>query len=176
MSDSEIESFKRDLDLRQYASAAGYEIDKRESSRNSSVMRHSNGDKIIIKRGADGHYLYFSVREASDSGSIIDFIQHRQNMNLGAVRKELRSWINRPIASLPSFPHLESTSKDRLRVETEYSRMKEARRHAYLEVERCLPASLLSSSRFEGRVRIDGRGNAVFPHFDQDGELCGYEV
>lgn len=29
--------------------------------------------------------------------------------------------------------------------------------------------------RFVGRIRIDNRGNAVFPHFDQDG-LCGYEI
>ena len=29
--------------------------------------------------------------------------------------------------------------------------------------------------RFAGRVRIDARGNAVFPHFDQEG-LCGYEI
>ena len=34
---------------------------------------------------------------------------------------------------------------------------------------------MLSSPRFEGRVRIDARGNAVFPHFDQDG-LAGYEI
>jgi hypothetical protein len=29
--------------------------------------------------------------------------------------------------------------------------------------------------RFIGRVRMDDRGNAIFPHFDQDG-LCGYEI
>jgi hypothetical protein len=50
-----------------------------------------------------------------------------------------------------------------------------ALRHPYLEHERLLPASLLSSPRFAGRVRIDGRGNAVFPHFDVAG-LCGYEI
>ena len=41
--------------------------------------------------------------------------------------------------------------------------------------ERCLPATVLSSPRFAGRVRIDRRGNAVFPHFDVAG-LCGYEI
>jgi hypothetical protein len=47
--------------------------------------------------------------------------------------------------------------------------------HPYLENERALPGSLLASARFAGRVRIDDRGNAVFPHFDGDG-LCGYEL
>ena len=39
----------------------------------------------------------------------------------------------------------------------------------------CLPANVLSSPRFAGRVRIDRRGNAVFAHFDVAG-LCGYEI
>jgi hypothetical protein len=33
---------------------------------------------------------------------------------------------------------------------------------------------LLCSARFAGRIRVDGHGNAVFPHFD-DGGLCGFE-
>jgi hypothetical protein len=34
---------------------------------------------------------------------------------------------------------------------------------------------VLSAERFAGRVRIDARGNAVFPHVDADG-ICGYEL
>jgi hypothetical protein len=48
-------------------------------------------------------------------------------------------------------------------------------RHPYLEHARRLPAGLLSSPRFAGRVLMDRRGNAVFPHFDCAG-LCGYEI
>lgn len=40
---------------------------------------------------------------------------------------------------------------------------------------RRVPASLLASERWSRRVRIDCRGNALFPHFDQDG-LCGIEI
>ena len=51
-------------------SLRGYEVDCRESWAGSAVMRHSaTADKIIIKRdAADGHYLFFSVRDADDSG------------------------------------------------------------------------------------------------------------
>lgn len=175
MSDQELEDFKAEIDLRQYAAFAGYEMDKRESSRSSTVMRHANGDKIIIKRGGDDHYVYFSVRQDSDNGSIIDFIQNRQCMNLGEVRKELRPWLRKIVSPLPLFPKLEATSKDRLQVEASYRGTKEALRHPYLESERCLPGFLLSSPRFAGRVRVDNYGNAVFPHFDQNG-LCGYEL
>jgi hypothetical protein len=174
--DSELEAFKTQIDLRHYAASVGYELDKRESSRSSSIMRHGNGDKIIIKRGGDGHYVYFSVRDDSDNGSIIDFVQKRQGLNLGQVRKELRPWVGGRVSpALPRFSALETTTKDRLRVEAEYWRMKEAPTYPYLEGERCLPSFLLSSARFAGRIRMDKFGNAVFPHFDQ-GELCGYEV
>ncbi len=49
--DEELERFKRDIDLRQYAASTGYELDKRDSWRGSSVMRRG-GDKVVIKRNA----------------------------------------------------------------------------------------------------------------------------
>jgi hypothetical protein len=173
--DSELESLKRDIDLRAYAAAQGYRLDRRESWHGSAVMRHVNGDKIIIKRAADGHYVYFSVHQDNDSGSIVDFVQNRQRLSLGAIRKELRAYIGMPASRLSAFAPLAKTSKDRLRVETEFARMRDAPRHPYLENERALPTSLLGLPRFAGRIRIDARSNAVFPHFDGDG-LCGYEI
>jgi hypothetical protein len=176
MSDPELENMKSGIDLRAYAAEQGYQLDRKESWRGSSIMRHPNGDKVVIKRGSDGHYVYFSVRDDRDNGSIIDWVQHRnQGTSLGAVRKELRPWIGMPSSQLPAFPPLPKTSKDRMRVETEFARMQDSSRHAYLENERALPASLLGLERFAGRVRMDARGNAVFPHFDQEG-LCGYEI
>ncbi len=47
--------------------------------------------------------------------------------------------------------------------------------HPYLERERAIPGALLALDRFVGRVRIDSKGNAVFPHFDAEG-LSGYEL
>ena len=101
MFDSELESFKNGIDLRAYAAEQGYQLDRKESWRGSAVMRHANGDKIVIKRGSDGHYVYFSVRDDNDNGSIIDFVQHRQRVSLGAVRKELRPWIGMPASRFP---------------------------------------------------------------------------
>lgn len=63
MFDPELESFKTSIDLRAYAANHGYELDPKESWRGSAVMRHAGGDKVIIKREADGHYVYFSVRD-----------------------------------------------------------------------------------------------------------------
>ena len=175
MVEAELENFKT-IDLRAYAAAQGYALDVKASWRGSAVMRHPDGDKIIIKRdAADGHYVYFSVRDDTDNGSIIDFVQHRQRSSLGAVRKELRPWIGKPSSAVPPYPPLPKTAKDRMRVEREYARSQDARRHPYLEKERGIPGELLQSERFVGRIRVDARGNAVFPHFDADG-LSGYEL
>jgi hypothetical protein len=54
----------------------------------TSVMRHPvSDDKVIIKRGMDGHYVFFSVRDERDNGSIIDFVQFRQGISIGAVQE-----------------------------------------------------------------------------------------
>lgn len=175
MFDPELESFKTSIDLRVYAADQGYALDRKESWRGSAVMRHANGDKIIIKLDADGHFVYFSVRDDRDNGTIIDFIEHRRRMNLGAIRKELRPWVGQQSTPLPPFPALVRTSKDRLRVEGAFAMMQEVRRHPYLERERGIPRALLESERFAGCIVTDLRSNAVFPHFDEQG-LCGYEI
>ena len=171
--DNELDAFKREIDLRQFAVTIGYEMDRRESWRGSTVLRRGP-DKIIVKRKGNGHYVFFSVRDDSDHGTLIDFLQRRQNLSLGAVRQILRPWISRP-ATPAQFPALEPSSPNRMRVECAYRRMANARRYAYLEQERCVPAAVLLSPRFAGRMRIDSRGNTVFPHLDAAG-LCGYEI
>jgi hypothetical protein len=139
-------------------------------------MRNVGGDKIIVKLdAADGHYVYFSVRDDRDNGTIIDFVKHRGRLNLGAIRKELRGWVGQPTAPLPLFPPLSKTSKNRMQVEAGFAKMQEVRRHPYLESERGIPADLLQAARLAGCIRMDARGNAVFPHFDEQG-LCGYEI
>src|ERR1022692_786111 len=115
--DSELDAFKQEIDLRQFAVSLGYEIDRRESWRGSTVLRRG-ADKIVVKRNGNGHYVFFSVRDDRDNGTLIDFLQRRQNLSLGAVRQVLRPWIGRS-ATAPWFPELEPTSPDRMRVESE---------------------------------------------------------
>lgn len=172
-SDIELDAFKREIDLRQVAVRLGYEIDRRESWRGSTVLRRG-ADKIVVKRNGNGHYVFFSVRDDKDHGTVIDFVQRRQNRSLGAVRQVLRAWIDGP-ATPPHFPALEPTSPDRMQVECAYRGMAAVSRYPYLEQDRCVPAVVLWSPRFVGRMRMDSRGNTVFPHFDAAG-LCGYEI
>jgi hypothetical protein len=174
--DPELERFKTEIDLRAYAAAEGYLLDRRESWRGSSVLRHPNGDKIIVKKDHDGHFTYFSVRADGDNGSIIDFVQHRYRDNLGQVRQRLRPWLGKAVPAPAMFAPLEPTTKDRLEVERQFRLMRNLARHPYLEETRCLPMRVLAAPRFAGRIKCDARGNAVFPHFAEDGQLCGFEI
>lgn len=179
----ELERFKTEINLVEYAEVMGYEIDPKESSRASTVMRNG-GDKIIVATGQDGHGVYFSVRNDADNGSIIDFVQRRKNLNLGQVRKELRPWIGgggqrrqverKPPEMRPQKP--EPSSKDRQRVMAAWMGMRATEgHHPYLEDVRKIATTTLADKRFAGHVRMDARGNAVFPHYDLDG-LSGYEL
>jgi len=109
--DGELNAFKREIDLREFAVSLGYEIDRRESWRGSTVLRRG-ADKIVVKRNGNGHYVFFSVRDDRDNGTVIDLLQRRQNLSLGAVRQILRPWIGRPAAS-SQFPKLEPAGPDR---------------------------------------------------------------
>lgn len=178
----ELEHFKQRINLVEYAEAKGYEIDRHESSRASVVMRKAEDKIIIATDSKDGHSVYFSVRNESDNGSIIDFVQRRQGLNLGQTRKELRPWIGessqqpkrKQEEARPRKP--EPSTADRQHVLRVWMQMQETSgKHPYLEKERKIKAKTLEDVRFKAVVRIDSRGNAIFPHYDRNG-ISGFEI
>jgi hypothetical protein len=174
----ELERFKTTINLTEYAATQGYLLDRRESSRNSVVMRHPAGDKIVVARGEDQHWIYFSVRDDSDNGSIVDFVQRRRRCTLGAVRQALRPWIGgsitRPALKL-YVPEVVPVSRDRAGVIRALAGMRPLATHRYLEEDRGIHRALFAHPRFAGRLLVDSSANAVFPHSDRDGP-CGYEL
>jgi hypothetical protein len=49
----------------------------------------------------DRHWIYFTIGEDTDNGSIIDFVQKRKGGNLGDVRRALRPWLFELAPSIP---------------------------------------------------------------------------
>lgn len=173
----ELERFKTEINLVEYAQSQGYQYISQASSRNSAVLRHQNGDKIVVATDTDQHGVYFSVRDDADNGTIIDFVQNRQKVTLAGVRQELRDWLNQPRAQSSKFiprDKPQPVSRDRLSVIKAASRLRVAYEHPYLE-KRGIERSTLECDRFMGTVATDERGNAIFPHYDRDG-LTGYSV
>jgi 5S rRNA maturation endonuclease (ribonuclease M5) len=182
--DDELTKFKRDINLVEYAESLGYAADRRESSRSSVVMRNGSDKIIIATDDKDGHGVYFSVRDDHDNGSIIDFVQRRQGLNLGQVRQELRPWVGetknkppvkrKPEAERPKKPN--PSNSDRRQVLATFMKMHPIQgQHPYLEAERGISTVILADPRFASMIRIDERKNAIFPHYDSNG-ISGYEI
>ena len=172
-----MERFKTEINLVSYAQTQGYEYLQRESSRISAVLRHQSGDKIVVATDTDGHGVYFSLRDNHDNGTIIDFVQHRRNLSLTEVRKELRDWLGESKTRPSKFRPVDKPqpiTRERLGVIKAARLFKVAHSHPYLE-QQGLERSILKNARFLGTVAIDEGGNAIFPHYDRDG-LTGYSI
>ena len=179
MIDDELERFKTQVNLSEFAASRGYALDRRESWGNSAVMRNQYGDKIVIaKNGESGKWIYCSVRNDHDKGTIIDFLQNRNGGSLGKVRQTLRAWMGspRPVAVQPHafVKDLMPVSRDRAGVMRTWEQAKDCFNLPYL-TGRGIGPDVLILPRFAGRVRVDRRNNALFPHYDHDG-LCGFEI
>jgi hypothetical protein len=112
----------------------------------------------LRSEGHDQRWIYFSVRDDRDNGTIVDFVQKRKGVQLGGVRQELRPWAGSVRTVRRAAPNLFAQdlapiTKDRARVLLELARMKPLAGSRYLDEERKIPAALLRA----------GRGNAIFP-------------
>lgn len=177
MRDDELHRFKSDIHLLQYAiERYGYRRDRAASSRASQVLRHpTSNDKIVVRRAADGHWTYFSVRDERDNGTILDFIKERGgHRSLGPVCEELRGWfgIARPQAEWLPPP---APARDRRAIIEAFARARVSETCCYLK-SRGICRETLSDPRFAPTWRLDARGNALFAHRDEQGELTGYEI
>ncbi len=178
----ELEIFKSKISLTEYAEACGYTLDRKASSKQSHVMR-AGDDKIVIARGKDGHDVYFNVRDERDSGSIIDFVQRRQNLNLGQVRKELRPWaglkgprvesVKRRKPEQERIERPQPIERDRAEFIASFHRL-EAYDGDYLHDVRKLKHDTIEA--FAPVIRQDARGNVAFIHRNEAGEVAGWEL
>jgi hypothetical protein len=62
METDELETFKTNINLTEYAAASGYRLDRKASSRSSVVMVHPERDKIIIAVDQDRHWIFHDRR------------------------------------------------------------------------------------------------------------------
>ena len=168
--------FKKEINLTQYAAYLGYEIDRKKSTRNSIAMRQGNADKVIISKQY-GVWVYFSVYDDQDNGTIVDFVKNRTSKHLFEIGEELHLWLGGSI-ELPKpksyVQDVEEKKADPERVKRVFNCCSPAFEHDYLK-SRGISAEVLMSPRFSGRVFQDRYLNAVFPHF-KDKKVCGLEL
>lgn len=181
--DAELESFKTEINLTEFAASRGYVLDRRGSWDSCALMRHPNGDKIGITINKEtGHWVYYNWHDKADSGSIIDFVKLREGKNsLGRARQVLRPWVGgspRPVSVPPALyvQKLLPVSRDPEAVAAAWKAARVCFGLPYL-TGRGLPPDVFILPRFEGCLRVSGdrHKNALFPHYDRAG-LCGFEM
>ena len=179
MIDFELDSFKR-MDFVGFVGTMGYTVDEVESSRTSFVLRDGTGDKLIAKVNEHGHWVYFSVRDPADNGTIVDFIQHRTGESLGHVKKQIRGH-SRHNPSLPIARLVEPSTAESGQGNEGFRKKVAAVWNAatpgvpdYL-LSRGLSRLTMTAGLFLDTFRTDRKGNVVFPHWDRLG-MCGYEL
>jgi len=173
--DRELETFKTAVNLVAYAQSQGYQLNRRRSTQISAVLSHSDGHKIVVSRFPDGHWVYFTVGDdGRDSGSIIDFVKNRLNLNLGQVRKHLRDWApgSIPINAMPELKIPKPL--DRERIQKVFSEFRPFSQSRYLQIERKIDDTILLDKRFRGTIFENAAGEIIFAHHDESG-LCGFE-
>lgn len=172
--EDEIRRFKNEINLAEFLQNRGYEYDKKESSKNSAVMRRGS-DKLIVATDADGHGIYFNVKDEKDSGTIIDFIQAREGLNMGQVRKMLRPWIGESSNPIPSplspIPKPAKGAANLAKAQNRYFEMSEYTGN-YLQSRGLSNATV---DEFAPKIKQDERGNVCFRHWSPEG-ISGYEI
>ncbi len=175
MTQLDYSKFKTDINLTQYAAHLGYEIDRKKSTRSSIAMR-KDSDKVIISRRGN-LWVYFSVTDDSDDGTIIDFAEKRTHKSIGEIGRELQNWTLGRVLLPDAKSYVREVAPqeyDPARIAGICKSLKPVYKHRYL-ASRGLTDALLTDRRFAGRIFTDRYQNAAFPHF-KDGQVCGLEL
>ncbi len=119
--DSELEHFKRTIDLVEYAKKTGYELRPVDGGTGVVLLEHPNRDRIAVAQRPNGAWIYASVTDyeprgaaespdsaarrlraciarARDKGSIVEFVQERDwtarrgEVSVERVRERLRAY------------------------------------------------------------------------------------
>ena len=181
----ELDTFKSQINLVDFAIAQGFSIDKKASSTNSVSLRNEIGEKIVVRPVTEGHDVYFTPNNFLKSGTVIDFVQQFHQVNLGQARKILRDYLGQTQQTgkvgrqrRPRLPqHVMSTLKSSSKTDAPVfvaQNYPNLWRHDYLE-RRGITPQLLQGDRFKNQAKLDDRNNATFPYRDL-GRITGFEL
>ena len=179
MIDTELEDFKKNINLVEYVCSFGFEVDKRKSSRSSIVVKR-NSDKLLVSKDINNIWFFKSIDDPDFKGTILQFHQRETGENLGYTRKNLRRWTG------GSYKFKETVLK-RSNEEIQEAREEANRKFksfkkitnyitGYLE-SRKISLDVLLDPLFANKIFYDERNNIIFPQYDKkykDQGITGY--
>lgn len=164
--DAELTELRERVDCRAVLELAGWQLDRRESSRRSAKYRRSEGEIIVVTH--DGKGWFDPLAEAA-RGDVIALAQRLWGGTLGHARKALR-----PLAGIaPSLlPETVEAARPYADCGTAWLRRAPPRPGSaawrYLTGVRALPPDLLTRLGKMGIIREGFGGTAWFLHQVQD--------
>lgn len=175
----ELDRFKQEINLAEYAQTFGYTIDKKKSTKISPVLK-KDGDTLVIGQSrSDSHYIYFNTNSDSDKGSVIDFVKNRTNESLGNIRKRLRNWLG---MEHPPVEKVEVKVATLDEIGLQLSKDKALTFWNNIEEQllfrgelRSIPNKYLFNSKASKDVKYDGN-QWYFSLRDSQDEICGVEI
>jgi len=175
--DNEIEGMIR-LDLRDYLAKDGFTLDLKESTADSFKMRRAS-EVLIVREREDGVWGYFNPHDDNDKGTIIQYLQRRRGagFTLGHAKNHLRGYAGGafrgaivPGVPRPVFQKPQDLSHVAMRWESFNAVWGLPR---YLEGR---GITLETVKAYASALRMDRKGNVLFAHTNDDGQVVGYEI
>lgn len=166
----------RKLPLVAIARRFGYELHQASRPTDASVkMVDSGGDTIVIKQDRAGGDRWFSVTDAGRNGGVVEFVQSKIGGSLGNVRQAMRADIgDAGFVTVPATARpMTNPDADHVAARRAWMTAKPIQRSAYLE-SRGLSRETIAV--YSATIRQDARGNLLFGHTDQAGNITGFEV
>ncbi len=150
----------------------------------------SQANVILVRKNTEGAYFYTNVTVPGDEGTIIDFIAHRNQLDLkneqdlAKIVEIISSYIGEavPAAALSYIPEKQELQDRNAQVARYFKLLPEFSHPEYL-LSRGIEKRVLDAAEFKGRicnsVFKDKKGNQhiniAFPVVDKEDNLCGVE-
>lgn len=177
----DFDQLKAGINLSEFVAAkCGYTKNHKKSSPAQCVMERGKKRIVVSVSKENGHYIYWNPNDDQDNGSIIEFYWKEFGGGWKDLFNDLLPWIgnhNFPLPDPATYSKtIRPTEKNIAGVQLRYAKFKTLESHPYLETTRLLPRAVLLSPRFHDTIKVDQNGYAVFPHYNGEGELTGYEI
>ena len=147
----------------------GFTLDKLKSTAKGRIMRKQD-DKLLVMRGDNGNWIVTDMR-AGKSGSVLDLVMWLTGCSLAEATNRLQAVNCDKTQTLSlSIPQKQNPITPPLLLDT----LEPATRETANLAERGI-GDWVQHPLFLGKVLMDKRGNACFPHYDDNG-ITGWEI
>ena len=182
--DGELESIIR-LNLKEFLEQKeGFTFDRAESSDNSYKLRRGPELLIVRRNEQTDVWGYINLHDPDDDGTVVDYLQNRNGgkavFTLGHVKKRMRGGVapskplRGPIVPKGPRPLPVKAPKDLSHVATRWQNMRTVWGLPYYLEGRGITAEIVAA--YASALRMDRKGNVLFGHTNQDGQIVGYEI